>query len=129
MTSLDASLTAYVGTTRADHQATLAAVADLRADLDRLPELRARERHTTEHGTKGALVDLVVTLSSSGSLAALARVIRLWLGRDRRRSLTVTFQQDGKETVIKVGGDPISIENLNKALSAVTHLDANAKSE
>lgn len=123
MTTLDASLAVHVGAARADHQAVLAAAADLRADLGRLPQLNTRECDTSEHGTKGAVAELVVTIASSSSLAALAKIIRLWLSRDRRRSLTVSFQKDGKETVVKVDGDPISTENLNRALSAAAQLD------
>jgi hypothetical protein len=128
MTGVDASLTVHLGSLPADHEAVVTAVADLRADLQRAPQLRTRERHTGETGTKGAVVDLVVTLAGSSSLAAVAKIVQLWLSRDRRRSLTVSFQKNGKETRIIVEGDPISTDNLTDALSAAVHVDESTES-
>jgi hypothetical protein len=129
MTSAEASLVVHVGLVRPDHSAALAATSDLLADLQREPQLRARERNTDKHGTKGAIVDLVVSLSGPSSLAALTRIIRLWLDRDRQRSMTISVRKDGKETTIKVDGSPISTENLAEALSAAALYDETASSE
>lgn len=129
MTSAEASLVAHVGQVRPDHSAALAAASELLADLQREPQLRARERNTNKHGTKGAIVDLVVSLSGPSSLAALTRIIHLWLHRDRQRSMTISVRKDGKETTIKVDGSPISAENLAEALSAAALYDESPSSE
>lgn len=128
MTSAEASLVVHVGTVRSDHSAVLAAASELLADLQCEPQLRARAYTTSQYGTKGGIVDLMVSLSGTGSLAALTRIIHLWLHRDRQRSITLSVSKDGKEMTIKVDGSPISTENLADALSAALY-DETASSE
>jgi Effector Associated Constant Component 1 len=128
MATVEASL--EVGLTRvaSDHPATQAAAADLWADLGSAQELRVRERHAADPGTKGAAVDIVVALGTSGSIGAFVKIIQLWLSRDRRRSLTVSVVRGAEETVIKVDGDPVSIDTLADALDSVVRLSGNSKS-
>jgi hypothetical protein len=105
------------------HSAAHAGIAELMADLRGTPKLRAREHAETENGLKGAPVELLVTLGASGTVAGLTRIVRLWLSRDKRRSLTVRLQNSAKETVVSVEGDQISVDALTKALDSAIKLD------
>jgi hypothetical protein len=64
------------------------------------------------------MIELVVSVSASGGIASLVRVARLWLSRDRRRSLKVTVQTAGTLTTYEVSGDDISVGALRDALNA-----------
>lgn len=100
------------------HPAALNACAELLADLKSVPELEAAERDAGGHEGKGALTELIVGLGSSGSIAAFARIVRLWLERDRHRSLTVSIAEQETGKVIKIEGEHISIGTLTDALGA-----------
>jgi hypothetical protein len=102
----------------AGHTAALDALDELFADLKSVPELKAAERDAAGHGGKGALAELIVGLGSTGSIAAFARIVRLWLERDRHRSLTVSITERETGKVIKIEGENISIGTLTEALGA-----------
>jgi hypothetical protein len=103
---------------RNDHPATQAALGELMGDLRSDPRLEARERSAAIAGGKGVPVELIVSLSTSGTAAALARIVKLWLQRDRRRSVKVSLRTAAGETIISVDGDEISTETLTKALES-----------
>jgi hypothetical protein len=86
------------------------------------PKLRARECQTAIGGGKGVPVELIVSLSTPGTVAGLARIVNLWLHRDRRRSLKVSVQTAADEKVVSVAGDEISVEALTAALNAALKL-------
>jgi hypothetical protein len=46
-------------------------------------------------GTRGIAETLILALASTGALSALERFLRMWLGRDKTRRITLTV--DGKE--------------------------------
>jgi hypothetical protein len=125
----EASLEVYLMGSAPDHTSAQAAAADLRADLQSAPQLRARERHESVTGKKGAAVDLVVTLGASGSVGTLVKIVQLWLNRDRRRSLTVSVRNGDKETTISVDGDAISANALTEALNSAVRLDVGSETE
>ncbi|WP_406329813.1 hypothetical protein [Streptomyces sp. NBC_00203] len=108
-----------------DHPAALDAHDELVEDIKSVPGLTATERDAAgDGGGKGALTELVVGFSSAGSLAAFVRLAQLWLGRDRRRSLTVSITdsvtENGTAKVIRIEGEHISTESLTEALRAAS---------
>lgn len=106
-----------------DHPATRVALGELLIDLRSDPQLRAGERQAASGEGKGVPVELIVSLTTSGTVAGLARIVNLWLHRDRRRSLTVSVQTQAGEKVVSVAGEEISIEALTAALAAAAKLD------
>jgi hypothetical protein len=105
------------------HSAALAAIGELTANLRTVPDLRARERAGAGDGMKGVPPELFVSLGTSGAVAGLVRIVRLWLNRDQRRSLIVRIQTGGEDKVISVEGDQISVDAINKALEVATRQD------
>jgi Effector Associated Constant Component 1 len=106
------------------HTAAQAGIGELFADLKDVPELRASEHETGEGDRKGVASELLVSLGTPGAIAGLVRIVRLWLSRDRRRSLTVTIRDTADGTSITVAGDHISTETLASALDAATKPDS-----
>lgn len=111
------------------HSAFQAAYAELLEDLGTAPSLRPRERDlpagapSCDGGFKGLLTELVVSLSAPGSIAALVKIVQIWLARDRRRSLKVTVhttgtRATGTQTTYEISGDGVSVETLRHALEA-----------
>jgi hypothetical protein len=101
------------------HSAAQAARAELLADLGTIPSLRARERDLpAEGGSKGPLIELIVSVSASGGVTALVRIMRIWLSRDQKRSLRVTVQTSENGAIYDISGESVSIEALRDALEA-----------
>jgi hypothetical protein len=102
-----------------DHMAAEAARGDLLGALADFPELSVTQRPLrNSRPTKSLATELVLSVTTSGSLAALVRVARLWLSRDRHRMLKVTVRAGGKETSYDIVGDNVSIDTLRDALEA-----------
>lgn len=101
------------------HSAAQAARSELLADLATVPSLRARERDLpAEGGSKGPLTELIVSVSASGGITALVKIMRIWLSRDQKRSLKVTVQTSENGTIYDISGESVSIETLRDALEA-----------
>jgi hypothetical protein len=47
-------------------------------------------------GAKGTAGTFLVTLASAGSVTALIEVVRVWLARDRSRSLQLSWDEEGR---------------------------------
>lgn len=113
----DAKLEVHLEGLELYHPAAQAAAGELLTDLRRASDLPVEEREVNDgDGTKGALVELIVSLGTPGSIVGLARIMQLWLGRDRRRSIRVSVRNGDEETVIDVEGDQISTDTLAHAL-------------
>jgi hypothetical protein len=108
------------------HSAAQTAIAELMADLRSVPDLRSREHAGAGEGMKGVPPEILVSLGTSGAVAGLVRIAKLWLNRDRRRTLTVRVLTGGEEKVISVEGDQISVDALNKALDSATRPESPA---
>ena len=107
------------------HSASQAALGELLEDLRTIPSLLARERDLPAHGgVKGPLTEPVVSVSASGGIAALVKLARIWLSRDRKRSLRVTVQVAEHATTYEISGDGISVETLRDALDAAVRAQA-----
>ena len=119
MTDADARIIPHLTGLTLDHPAVRASIAELLEDLQREPQLRARQQDTAAlDGEKGGTAEVVISLATSGSLASIARILRLWLSRDRRRSLTVEVHDGPDGRIISVEGDKISADVLVDAINA-----------
>jgi hypothetical protein len=123
MATAEAALDVLLAGIAPDHPAARAATAELISDLTAVPALKAGERRTAEAETKGFSVDLVVSLGAPGAIVGLAQIIKAWLSRDRRRSLTVSIRGDGGEKIITIGGEQVSTAALSDALRAAVKVD------
>ena len=106
----------------ADHPAMLGMRAELLGDLKSLHGVTVTERDSaSDAGRKGVLTELVVGLTSAGSLTAFVQFARVWLGRDQRRSLTVRITEGNHAPkVIRIEGEKIATETLAEALRAAS---------
>jgi hypothetical protein len=112
------------------HSAFQAALGELLEDISTVPSLRPRERDLpADGGSKGSLTELVVSLSASGGIAALVKIMQLWLSRDRKRSLKVTVQTTQNTTTYDISGDSVSVETLRDALNAAVRSQTDSDPE
>ena len=101
------------------HPAAIQATEELYSDMRRSPGTRIDEPDTglAQPSTKGALQELLVSPESAGAAWAAVKIVKLWLARDRRRTLTVTIDRPGRERqTIHASGDSISVEALERAV-------------
>lgn len=109
------------------HPAAIQATEELYADIRRSPGTLIEERDTerAQPSTKGALQELLLSPESAGAAWAAVKVVKLWLARDRRRTLTVTIDRPGHERqTIHASGDSISVEALERAVHDVVGAEA-----
>src|SRR5262249_24086188 len=105
----------------AAHPASLAAAEELLADLDSTPELRATGTEARVANSKGTLTDLVIVLSGPSTIAGVVRILRLWLSRDRRRSITLTRKLEGQPAMeIRIEGEAISEQAVRHAIEQIS---------
>lgn len=55
-------------------------------------------------GQKGGPETIILALGTSGAITAAVEVIKAWLGRDRKRSLELALDRDGKKETVSVTG-------------------------
>lgn len=71
-------------------------------------------------GTKGLLGSIVVSLASAGSITAMVELAKAWLGRDRTRSLKVSWSAEGEIQSLELSGaglDDDAFDDLTQALT------------
>jgi hypothetical protein len=104
------------------HSAVQGAWAELRQDLREVHGLRVEERAVAGEGTskglESELITLITALTTTATITGFVNVLKLWLGRDRRRTLKVTVRDTGKETVYDISGENISVDALRDAVKA-----------
>jgi hypothetical protein len=106
-----------------DHPAAQAGIGELVADLQSAAELTVREGAVAGSGWKGASIELIVSLGAPGTLAALVRIVKLWLGRDRRRSIILSVRNGPEGAVITIEGEEVSVDTLTDALNSIATLN------
>ena len=80
-------------------------VADLTDELRREVD-RVWTRRTPTPGAKGAVDSVVMLLGSAGVFTAAVEVLRIWVSRDKHRSVTLTFSgPDGVRQSVQVSAD------------------------
>lgn len=93
------------------------ATGELIADLRGVAGLRVTEEDAPGTGHKGGLTDLVIALGGPSVVAGVVTVVRLWLSRDRRRSLTIRAARSGEDLVwIEIAGDNIAERTVHEAI-------------
>lgn len=101
------------------HTSVQGAWAELRQDLRQVSGLHVEERGLRREGPfKGWETEVIAALTATGTITGFVNVLKLWLGRDRRRSIKVTIRTVGKETVYDISGENISVDALRNALQA-----------
>ncbi|MFI2208314.1 hypothetical protein [Streptomyces sp. NPDC020141] len=99
------------------HEAALDARAELIADLRSAAGTQVIERGVPVQGGKGLTTELIVGLGGAGGVTAFVQIVKAWLQRDRRRSVTVTVTESENGKIVRVEGDAISNEVLTAALN------------
>lgn len=94
-------------------------VADLHSDLNRETGAVTTQSSPVT-GTRGGIETVILALGSAGVFTATVECLRIWLGRDKTRSLTVDWTDaDGKKQSLKVTGEHIdqrSFERLSESI-------------
>jgi hypothetical protein len=109
------------------HPALEAAVDEFYDDLRELSGVKIQERdaETAQSGSKGALQHLVLDPDGPAAAWATVKMAKLWLSRDRQRSLSVTIDGPGQEPrTITASGDIVSTEALERAIRDAFGADA-----
>ena len=76
-----------------------------------------RETKPVEN-SKGGIEAVILALGSAGAFTAGVEFFRAWLGRDRSRSLTVSWTDNGKPETVTVSGDNIDQDGLHLVAAA-----------
>jgi hypothetical protein len=95
------------------------AVADLIEDL-RVETGALHVERTPVDGMKGSVDELLLTLGSAGVFSAAVDALRIWLARDKTRSITLTYQdRDGTEQHLDVRATHADADTLAPLVNAV----------
>src|SRR5215472_18372667 len=96
-------------------QAGQSHVRDLRVETESLTVQR-----TPVPCTKGSLDQLILTLGSAGVFTTALDVLRIWLGRDKTRSVDLTYRdREGQEQHFSVTAQHADRETLAPLIAAV----------
>jgi hypothetical protein len=116
-TPLVVSLHAHHDSYDDDHPAFRAQVAALETELLHGVD-GARRTSRSVPGTKGAVDEVIVALGQAGVLTMTVEMLRVWLRRDRSRSLEIEWT-DGEETKrVTVRGEAIDTDVLKPVAEA-----------
>lgn len=116
-----------------DHPAATAAVAELveaigeTSDLDIDEAMVVPQDATDAEGdaTKGIAETLIVTMGGPAGIASLAQLLRVWLSRDRDRTLSVVVREEnGRERSLDIKLEAGSEQALVTALERGLRPDA-----
>jgi hypothetical protein len=78
-----------------------------------------RVERIPEASSKGGADVIILALGSAGAFTALVDVLRLWLGRDHERAVTMTWDEGGRSRRVTVQADSIDNATLRElALAA-----------
>lgn len=95
------------------------AVDELLDDLRSVNGLTAREEAAapSSPSAKGGITELVLGPSTASAAWAVVKLARLWLERDRRRTISITVRQPGREPVeIEGSGENLSLDVLARTV-------------
>jgi hypothetical protein len=100
-----------------DHSAFQAATREFASDARQMRDVTLKERDVGSPGGKGFLQEFALIPSGPSAAWAVVQLVKLWIGRDRRRSIQVTIKRPGKEPiVVEASGDSLSQQTLDKAI-------------
>jgi len=93
-------------------------VRDLRRDTEAV-----RVHRTPVPGTKGAVDQLILSLGSAGAFSVAVQLISTWLGRDRHRSVELTFTDAaGNSRTVRVAAENAGSDALAPLIMAASEL-------
>ncbi|HUC25231.1 MAG TPA: hypothetical protein VMA73_21185 [Streptosporangiaceae bacterium] len=102
-----------------DHPAQLHAAEELVNDLQEIPGIRLQVSSavTELRSSKGVLQDLVLAPGTASGAWVVVNIVKLWLARDRRRTINIRIAQDGGRTmVVEASGESLSHQALESAM-------------
>jgi hypothetical protein len=107
-------------TLASDHSALRNAADELDELLRKIPSALV-DPAVVIANTKGAAQDLIVSMGGTGiSAGTVLQAFKMWLGRDRRRSLTLRrMLADGSVVETTVEGDDVSDETIRRAIESL----------
>jgi len=80
-------------------------------------EVLVRERSTAPvPGQKGVAAEIVLSLGSSGAIAAALGVLRGWLNQRSTRRVQLIVEEDGHRRVVELRADGLSEESARATL-------------
>jgi len=83
-----------------------------------------RREHVSIPGAKGEIATVILSLGSAGAFTAMAEYLRAWLGRDKGRSLDVSWTEDGEEHKVSIRGEAMDNASFQAlAEAAATRLE------
>jgi len=100
------------------HAATTAARAELEGNSTGLAGVTPATFSQSIPGTKGSLTELAYVVASPSGAAALVAAWRLWLNRDRRRTLKVRMDDESGSSMLEVTGEAVSLSALQRAIDS-----------
>lgn len=106
------------------HSAVELAMADLLGMVGEVPGVAVEEESAAITGQKGVVAKWAAKALTPGGENAIVQLFRLWLQRDRRRSVEITIETPGaaEPTVLRVTGEQVSLDVLSEALQAAAKL-------
>lgn len=79
-----------------------------------------RRERSAVPGTKGTVETVILALGSAGAFTAAIECFRAWLGRDRTRSLEISWWGDGRQERVVIQGEAIDTAALQTVAEAVS---------
>jgi hypothetical protein len=98
-----------------DHPACIEATEEFLHDVQEQPGIAVEERSVPAQpsATKGAAQELLLAPGTAGLSLAAVKIIKLWLSRDRRRTIDVSIKGLGDAPLsLHASGEHISLETL-----------------
>lgn len=118
-TTVDVQLTPHSGRYDEDDDRWRDQVADLAHQL-RLETDAFRVQRTPVSGTKGWTVDFILALGEAGVFTTALEVLRVWLARDKTRSIDLTYRdRDGHPQSLNVTATNANEDTLAPVIAAV----------
>jgi hypothetical protein len=106
-----------------DHPAQLQGTDEFLHDIHDEIGITVKDRAVSPaNGTraKGGLPEILLTPGSASAAWALVRIVKLWLARDRRRTIDITLSGPGEESfTVQASGENLSVDALEGAVRKV----------
>jgi hypothetical protein len=101
------------------HLAYIQAAEEFLHDVQNEPGIAVEENNADRQSssTKGGVQELLLAPGSAGIALAAVRIMKLWLSRDRRRTIDISITRPGSEPLtVHASGESISLETLENAV-------------
>ena len=101
------------------HPAYLQAAEEFVHDIREQPGIAVAERAAAAppSGAKGAVQELILAPGTATLALAAVKIMKLWLSRDRRRTIDININRPGSEPVtLHASGEHISLDVLEETV-------------